>query len=50
MWIVFSVVAVMWLLSVRLYFPVPVIFGFFAAMVVFGAVAALQPREQEQAE
>ncbi len=47
MWIVFSIVALMWLLSIHFYFPVPVILGFFAAMLVFGAVATFQPARQE---
>lgn len=47
MWIVFSIVLVLWILSVQFYLPVPVILALFAALVGCATVALLPVRRSE---
>lgn len=44
MWIVFSIVLVLWLLSVHFYFPIPMILGLFAALIGCAVVAMMPVR------
>lgn len=47
MWIVFSIVLVLWMLSVHFYMPVPIILGLFAALVGCATVALIPVRRSE---
>lgn len=42
MWIIFSVLLVLWFLSIHFYLPVALTFIFFAAMLAIAAVATLK--------
>ncbi len=44
MWVVFAIVAALWVLSVNLYMPIPMIIVLFAAMITSAAVAVMPVR------
>ncbi|MGZ4833858.1 MAG: hypothetical protein ACXVZQ_13090 [Terriglobales bacterium] len=45
MWIVFSFLLLLWVLSIHLYFPVLAILGLFAGMLLTAGLALLPARE-----
>jgi hypothetical protein len=47
MWILFSLAALVWFLSVHLYLPLPIIFGLFAVMIGAAAAALLAPQSSQ---
>ena len=47
MWILFSVLLVLWVLSIHFYFPVPLILMLFAALVGCATVALMPVRRSE---
>ncbi len=41
MWVVFSLFAVLWVLSVNLYMPIPMVIALFAAVISSAAMAVM---------